>query len=288
MLTNMESQLREQGAADRFDEVLEEIPLVREDLGFIPLVTPTSQIVGTQAVLNVLSGKRYKTITKEAAGILKGEYGISPAPVNAELQARVLDGAEPIHCRPADLLEPEMDKLIAATKKKAKAEGVQLAKSIEEDALIDGLFAQVGWKFIVNRGNPEAFEPAPSQETTAQTSKTVDSPTETYNVHVDGKNYQVTVGPAGAELQIQSATVDQSQTANPVASHGAVVDSPMAGNILKINVSTGSAVTEGDVVIILEAMKMETEVRTKFSGTVSAVHVKEGDAVAVHDPLISL
>ncbi|MFT4928883.1 MAG: oxaloacetate decarboxylase alpha subunit, partial [Phenylobacterium sp.] len=119
MLTNMEGQLKEQGAADRFDEVLTEIPKVREDLGFLPLVTPTSQIVGTQAVLNVLTGERYKSMTKETAGVLKGEYGATLAPVNAELQARVLDGAEPITCRPADLIEPEMDKLTAELTKLA-------------------------------------------------------------------------------------------------------------------------------------------------------------------------
>ena len=113
MLTNMESQLRENNALDRLDEVLKEIPRVREDLGFIPLVTPTSQIVGTQAVMNVLLGERYKSIAKESAGILKGEYGASPAPVNAELQARVLDGGEAITCRPADNIDPEMDTLEA-------------------------------------------------------------------------------------------------------------------------------------------------------------------------------
>ncbi|MEI7993643.1 MAG: sodium-extruding oxaloacetate decarboxylase subunit alpha, partial [Methylococcaceae bacterium] len=160
MLTNMESQLKEQGAADKFDEVMLEIPRVREDLGFIPLVTPTSQIVGTQAVMNVLNGERYKTIAKETAGVLKGEYGATPAPVNKQLQDRVLDGTQPITCRPADLIEPEMDKLIAEVQEKAKAEGVKLAKHIEEDALINGMFAQVGWKFLVNRGNPSAFEAA--------------------------------------------------------------------------------------------------------------------------------
>jgi oxaloacetate decarboxylase alpha subunit len=109
MLTNMEGQLKEQGAADRLDEVLQEIPRVREDLGYIPLVTPTSQIVGTQAVINVLTGERYRSITKETAGVLKGEYGATLAPVNTELQARVLEGGEPVTCRPADLLEPEVD-----------------------------------------------------------------------------------------------------------------------------------------------------------------------------------
>jgi oxaloacetate decarboxylase alpha subunit len=112
MLTNMENQLKEQGAIDKLDEVLEEIPRVRKDLGYIPLVTPTSQIVGTQAVMNVIMGERYKTIMKETSGVLKGEYGATIAPVDEALQKRVLkEGEEPITCRPADLLEPEMDRL---------------------------------------------------------------------------------------------------------------------------------------------------------------------------------
>ena len=127
MLTNMESQLKEQGAEDRFDEVLEEIPRVREDLGYIPLVTPTSQIVGTQAVINVLRGERYATISKETQGILRGEYGASPAPMNKELQARVLEeGQEPITCRPADRLEPELSELAKELKVKADQNGIAL------------------------------------------------------------------------------------------------------------------------------------------------------------------
>ena len=291
MLTNMESQLKEQGAADRFDEVLEEIPHVREDLGFIPLVTPTSQIVGTQAVINVLTGERYKTITKESAGVLKGEYGATPAPVNKELQARVLAGAEPITCRPADLLEAEMDKLIAEVQEKAKAEGVKLADNVEEDALTYGLFAQIGWKFIANRGKPEAFEPAPNPEAvpSAGVSKK-DSPIEHYSVNVDGRTFTVTVGlagAAGAPVNIQPAKIIN-EAAGPVVCSGAVVQAPMAGNILKINVDVDSIVKEGDVVVIMEAMKMETEVRAKVSGTVCAVNVKEGAAVAVGDTLITL
>ncbi|MEY4209921.1 MAG: hypothetical protein RLZ92_300, partial [Pseudomonadota bacterium] len=184
MLTNMESQLKEQGAADKFDEVLLEIPRVRSDLGFIPLVTPTSQIVGTQAVLNVMQGERYKTISKETAGVLKGEYGATPAPVNKELQARVLDGAEAIICRPADLLAPEMDKIVEEVKRKAEAEGVKLSENIEEDALIDGMFAQIGWKFLQNRGNPAAFEPVPNAESAVPApiapAPSATGPTETY------------------------------------------------------------------------------------------------------------
>jgi len=285
MLTNMESQLKEQGAADKFDEVLAEIPKVREDLGFIPLVTPTSQIVGTQAVLNVIAGERYKTITKETAGVLKGEYGAAPAPVNKELQARVLDGGEAITCRPADLIDAEMHELIAEVKQKSEAEGVTLADNIEEDALINGLFAQVGWKFIVNRNNPDAFEPAPNSEAFAAASVPVaNTATETYSVNVDGRNYNVAVGPGGSNISVQ-----QSSSA-PIAasSSGAEIESPMAGTILKMNVTQGAHVAQGDVVLIMEAMKMETEVRSKISGTVSLLNVKEGDAVAVGEALITL
>lgn len=293
MLTNMESQLREQGAADRFDEVLREIPLVRKDLGYIPLVTPTSQIVGTQAVLNVLAGERYKTISKETAGVLKGEYGATPAPVDKELQARVLNGAEPITCRPADLLEAEMDKLVAEVQAKASAEGVKLAENVEEDALINGLFAQVGWKFIQNRGNPAAFEPAPAAE--AVTAAPVAAPTETYTVNVDGKNYHVAVVPGGAEIVVQATVSNTAPDSGPmlaatapIVSGSGVVESPLAGVVLKVNVNVGSHLSEGDVVMIMEAMKMETEIRAKVAGIVSAVNVRQGDSVAVGDILVTL
>jgi len=286
MLTNMESQLKEQGAADKFDEVLKEIPKVREDLGFIPLVTPTSQIVGTQAVLNVIAGERYKTITKETAGVLKGEYGAAPAELNKDLQARVLEGEEAITCRPADLIEAEMHKLVAEVKEKAEAEGVTLADNIEEDALINGLFAQVGWKFITNRNNPDAFEPAPNPEAFAASQAPVkDTPTETYSVNVDGRSYNVAVGPGGSNISVQHTS---STPVTEVSSNGEVIESPMAGNILKVNVTPGAHVAQGDVVLIMEAMKMETEVRSKISGTVSTLNVKEGDAVAVGETLITL
>lgn len=287
MLTNMESQLKEQNAADKFDEVLKEIPKVRKDLGYIPLVTPTSQIVGTQAVLNVLAGERYKTITKETAGILKGEYGRTPAEVNKELQTRVLEGAVAIKCRPADLLESEMHKLVTEVEEKAKAEGIKLAENIEEDALINGLFTQVGWKFITNRDNPAAFEPAPDADAfaAANVKTNPNTSTETYSVNVDGRNYNVAVGPGGSNISIQQTSTSP---ASPVSSSGEIIESPMAGIILKVNVAPGANIAQGDVVLIMEAMKMETEVRSKISGTVSSLDVKEGDAVAVGDTLITL
>jgi oxaloacetate decarboxylase alpha subunit len=291
MLTNMESQLKEQGAADKFDEVMLEIPRVREDLGFIPLVTPTSQIVGTQAVINVMTGVRYKNITKETAGVLKGEYGATPAPVNKALQDKVLKGSQAITCRPADLIAPEMDKLITEVQEKAQAEGVTLAVNIEEDALINGLFAQVGWKFLANRGNPEAFEAAPDTETIVASSPQASSDqartqpqSETYTVNVDGRNFSVIVGSHNADLTIHPVATH----AALIASSGAMVEAPMAGNILKILVDVGSIVAEGDVVVIMEAMKMETEIRSKTAGIVSTVNVKEGSAVAGGDVLVSL
>ncbi|MBT2953641.1 sodium-extruding oxaloacetate decarboxylase subunit alpha [Vibrio anguillarum] len=291
MLTNMEGQLKEQGAADRLDEVLEEIPRVRKDLGFIPLVTPTSQIVGTQAVLNVLTGERYKSITKETAGVLKGEYGATPAPVNTELQAKVLGNLTPITCRPADLLDAEMAVLTTELLEKAKAEGISLATDTVDDVLTYALFPQVGLKFLKNRHNPDAFEPAPTLESAKPTPATVVTKggIETYSVKVDGQIYTVEVGPQG---QLSSISASQSQAAQssavPASNNAEAVPSPLAGNIFKVNVQAGSEVLEGDVLVILEAMKMETEIRAARGGIVQDLHVKEGDAVTVGAPLLSL
>ncbi|MBS7663134.1 sodium-extruding oxaloacetate decarboxylase subunit alpha [Pseudomonas lalucatii] len=288
MLTNMESQLKEQGAQDKFDEVLAEIPRVREDLGFIPLVTPTSQIVGTQAVINVLTGERYKSITKETAGVLKGEYGAAPAPFNAELQARVLEGGEAISCRPADLLEAEMDKLSAELKGIAREKGIKLAKDEIDDVLTYALFPQIGLKFLENRGNPAAFEPAPTgQELPAREA----GKPEVYTVEVGGKSYVVQVGEGGDIEGIKSlggASAPDAAAAPAAVGGGEPQTAPLAGNIFKVLVQPGQAVEEGQLVIILEAMKMETEIRAFKAGTVGAVNVKVGDAVAVGDSLLAI
>ena len=285
MLTNMESQLKEQGAGDRIDEVLGEIPRVREDLGYIPLVTPTSQIVGTQAVINVLMGERYKTITKETSGVLKGEYGATLAPVNEELQARVLDGGEPITCRPADLLEPEVDKLTAELKDKAREQGIVLAKDVIDDVLIYALFPQIGLKFLKNRGNPAAFEPAPTGEEAPKAAPAAATAPaggpEAYTVKVNGHAYNVEVTPAGA-----IAAVTPVETNADAAGGGEAVPAPRAGNIFKLNAKPGQKVQQGDVIVIMEAMKMETEVRAPRGGTVTSLAVKEGDSVALKDPLL--
>lgn len=295
MLTNMESQLKEQGAAHRIDEVLEEIPRVRQDLGYIPLVTPTSQIVGTQAVINVLTGERYKSITKETAGVLKGEYGATPASVNAQLQGRVLDGSQAITCRPADLLQAELDHLTKELIEKAKSENIALADEQVDDVLTYALFPQVGLKFLKNRHNPDAFEPAPGKEpapiaapvpVAAQTAAGI----ETYSVKVDGVVYDVEVGPQGQLTSVvpaaqkaapQAVAATNSQSAEAVAA-------PLAGTIFKIEVEQGTEVAEGDVLIVLEAMKMETEIRAARGGVVHELHVKEGDSVRVGASLLSL
>ena len=303
MLTNMESQLKEQGAEDKFEEVLKEIPRVREDLGFIPLVTPTSQIVGTQSVLNVLTGERYKSITKETAGVLKGEYGATAAPVNKELQERVLDGAEPVTCRPADNIAPELDALSKELDELAEKKQLSLSDDKIDDVLTYALFPQIGLKFIENRGNPDAFEPAPSAQSSqsadvAQVEKTAantsTSGSETYDVNVDGKVYHVEVAPSGTLTSVTPAGAAQSSApasasnTQASASTSQSIDAPLAGNVFKILVKNGDSIAEGDVVMILEAMKMETEIRAAFTGTVTEVTVGEGDAVSSGQPLILL
>jgi oxaloacetate decarboxylase alpha subunit len=289
MLTNMESQLREQGAADRFDEVLAEIPRVRADLGYIPLVTPTSQIVGTQSVLNVLTGERYKTVTSETAGILKGEYGSAPAPFNVELQKRVLDGQEPITCRPADLLEPEMNKLTAELQAHALKDNIELEAGDREidDVLTYALFTQVGLKFLANRNNPDAFEPVPtlaSAEATTQKTKTADQ--DVYTVAVNGQSYVVQVNEGGDISNI--TTPAYVAPAATTVSDGEPVTAPLAGTIWKVEVTSGQTVEEGDVLVILEAMKMETQIVAFQSGVISAISVKPGDEVKVGDHLVSI
>ncbi len=284
MLTNMENQLKEQGATDKLDDVLKEIPRVREDLGFIPLVTPTSQIVGTQAVINVLSGERYKTITKETAGVLKGEYGATAAAVNTDLQARVLDGAEPITCRPADVLDDELDSLTQTFDGLVSEHNIDVQGDKIDDVLTYALFPQIGLKFLQNRNNPEAFEPAPSADGAVVGSGKV----ENYSVRVGGQVYDVEVGPDGSLESIDGQGLSGGQA--PVAASGTAtpLNAPLAGNVFKLHVKAGDVVAEGDVVMILEAMKMETEVRAATAGTVTTIDVSEGDSVTVGQPVMTI
>ena len=287
MLTNMESQLRENNALDRLDEVLQEIPRVREDLGFIPLVTPTSQIVGTQAVMNVLLGERYKSIAKESAGVLKGEYGASPAPVNAELQARVLDGGEAITCRPADNIDLEMDTLEAEFDAIVAEKGIKLENEKIDDLLTYILFPQVGIQFLENRNNPDFFEPVPQAPSEGPKEDGV------YTVTHNGQDYVVEVKAGGdiSSIQVAGQAVAAPQAAAPQAApvgNAEDVPAPLAGNIWKVLVSPNQQVNEGDTLVILEAMKMETEIKAAHSGVVANINVKEGDSVTVGQVLLSL
>ena len=295
MLTNMESQLREQGMSERLDEVLLEVPRVREDLGYIPLVTPTSQIVGTQAVLNVMTGERYKTLTKETKGVLLGEYGAAPAPFDATLQKRAQAGEhEVISCRPADLLPAEMARLTGELQGLAMAKDIALSDAVAEDVLIHTMFPQVGLKFLENRDNPDAFEPAPTGEEVAQpatppTATDANTAPETYRVVVNGNAYEVEVASGGEVRYIApAATVAPTPTAPPApaaAPDGEALPSPLAGNVFKVIVKEGQQVAADEVLFIMEAMKMETEVRSIRAGTVTRVVAREGDAVKPGDTL---
>ena len=289
MLTNMEGQLREQGAEDKLDEVLAEIPKVREDLGFIPLVTPTSQIVGTQAVLNVLTGERYKTITKETAGVLRGEYGAAPAPVNAELQLRVLDeGEQAITCRPADNIEPELDSLRAEVIGLAQQNDFILTSGDGEidDVLTYALFPQVGLKFLQHRNDPSMFEPIPTGRPVAKMNERGE---EAYTVEVEGKSYHVTVASGGDVSSIKQLGAQSSAVVQVAPATSAVpVNAPLAGTVVKVLVQPGQAVVEGQSIIILEAMKMETSISAPNAGTIVAIKVQSGDSCAVGDLLVTL
>lgn len=292
MLTNMEGQLKEQGASDRFDEVLAEIPRVREDLGFIPLVTPTSQIVGTQAVINVLTGERYKSITKETAGVLKGEYGAAPAPFNKALQEKVLDGGQAITCRPADLLEPELERLTTELREIAAERNIRLAKAEIDDVLTYALFPQIGLKFLENRGNAAAFEPVPTGLAPQPSAASSGQP-DVYTVSVEGREFVVQVAEGGDITGIKpvgdsAPTASAAPSPAPLEAAGEAQAAPLAGNIFKVLVQPGQSVEQGDLILILEAMKMETEIRAVCGGVVGSVNVKVGDAVSVGDTLLTI
>ena len=284
MLTNLESQLREQNAGEKLDEVLEEIPQVRRDLGMLPLVTPTSQIVGTQAVINVLSGSRYTTITKETAGVLKGEYGATPAAVNVQLQERVLKGAEPITCRPADLLEPELESQTKEFNHIAIERKIKLAHDVIDDVLIYALFPQIGIRFLQNRQNPEAFEPPPDAEPAPAPPTPADGPA-VYSVRVNGKEYTVEVADSGELTDVQTPAA---ASATARSQSGEKVAAVLAGNIFKVLVAPGDTVEKGQPLLVVEAMKMETTVSSPKGGTISDVFVREGDVVAVGDALVAI
>jgi pyruvate carboxylase subunit B len=309
MISNLSNQLKEQGALDKMNEVLAEIPRVREDLGYPPLVTPTSQIVGTQAVLNVITGQRYKSITNEVKLYLHGRYGEAPGKVNETVRNMAIGNEEVITCRPADLLESEMDRL--------RHEIGDLAQS-EEDVLTYAMFPEVGRTFLeeraANKLEPEELLPVPAGGTAgtlslAPTDFNVTLHGETYHIKVTGfghksedeRPFYVTVDGVPEEILLESLQetvpteggyVDTKRASKgskrPRASKQGDVTSSMPGTIVDVMVKEGDTVSAGDAVCIIEAMKMENEVPAPVSGTIKAIHISKGDSVNPDESLMEI
>ncbi len=311
MISNLASQLKEQNALDRMDEVLEEVPRVREDLGYPPLVTPTSQVVGSQATLNVLTGERYKIITSEIKNYLKGLYGKPPGEINKKVIKQALKDEQPITCRPADLLEPELEK--------ASRELGGRAKNIE-DVLSYVLFPNVALEFFEQREQgtltPESLEEETPENGENQPTAHTLAPSE-FNITVHGESYHVKVTGAGhkvdgqrpfflqidgrlEETMVESLTEiiptsagqfeagSSKESVKPKAQKEGDVTTPMPGRVTSVRVKEGDTVSEGDTVLTVEAMKMENEVHTPIDGTVMKIHVKIGDNVNPDETLIEV
>lgn len=293
MISNMENQLKEQNALDKLEEVLKEVPRVRKDLGYPPLVTPTSQIVGSQATLNVLTGERYKIITKETRECILGKYGKLPGNVDPELLEKVSKDQKVIDCRPADLLVPEWDTIVEEAGKDAQT---------DEDRLTFAMFPKVAVKFFKTRGQPLAEPatpvPAPAAQSAAPAPAAQPAATApaggsaVYSVTVNGKSYSVQVG-TGAGTPAPAAAPAPVAAPAPAAvpapsSNGSnkAVTSPLPGSVFSLKCKVGDQVNEGDTVMILESMKMETEVHTPHSGTINSILVQEGANVQTGDELI--
>ena len=286
MISNMENQLREQNSLDKLEEVLKEVPRVRKDMGYPPLVTPTSQIVGSQATLNVLTGERYKVITKETRQCVLGNYGKLPAPIDEELMNKVSEDGKVTDCRPADLLEPEWETV---------CKELGDAHTSEEDRLTYALFPKVALKFFETRGKPQP-KPAPAQAKApaAATAPAAVAPapagSAVYSVRVNGKDYTVEVSTGGAvgTAPAMAPAAAPAPVAAPAASTagGSPLIAPLPGSIFSMKCKEGDAINEGDVVLVMESMKMESEVTAHQSGTIQSILVKEGDSVQTGDELV--
>ncbi len=284
MLSNLESQLRQQNAADKMDAVMNEIPQVRKELGYPPLVTPTSQIVGTQAVLNVLQGARYKTITAETKALLGGHYGRTPAPVDPEIQKQALGDEEPITCRPADLIDPEMAKL--------KGELKDTVTSVE-DILTYALFPKVALGFFAAR---EAGETAPAPKTAEATPATSSSSAPStghcsiYTVSVDGVSYSVCIeeGEGKGGMEMRPAKTHLTTEGVTEEEGTSIVDAPLAGRVIRHVKNPGEKIASGETVLIIEAMKMETEINASEDGVLHRFFVREGQEFAHGEPMYAL
>ena len=297
MMSNLANQLKEQNALDRIREVFAEIPRVREDLGFPPLVTPTSQIVGTQAVYNVLAGERYKTITNEVKRYLQGGYGQPPAAVNEQVRKKAIGNEQPNEDRPADALKPELDKL--------RKDIGELAGS-EEDVLTFAMFPDLGREYLQQRA-AGTLQPEPLLAPVA-VQKPMGAMATEFKLVVHGETYEVAitgVGDSGSgrrKLYVSLDGMPEEVTFEPLneyvaekpsgsrkkASERGHVTAVMPGNVVEVLVSVGDKVEAGQAVLIAEAMKMETEVHSSVAGTVTAVNVKKGDRVTPGEVLVEI
>lgn len=269
MLSNLVSQLKEQNALDRYQDVLDEMPRVRKDMGYPPLVTPTSQIVGIQAVMNVLGGKRYKLVSNEVKEYMRGNYGKSPAPVNSEVSKKIIGDEKPITHRPADDLEPQYEKY----KEEGEKEGLIKKK---EDILTLALYPQVANKFLKGEAEEEKLETSKVQ---AMNETELAIPTE-YSVEVDGDIFDVRIMPTGF---MEIGEVDPTMISSPVEGG---LTSTMQGMVLKVKVNVGDKVKKGNIVAVIEAMKMENDIQAEEDGVVKEIFVGEGDTVNAGDTLM--
>lgn len=269
MLSNLVSQLKQQNAMDKFEDVLAEIPKVRKDLGYPPLVTPTSQVVGVQAVMNVLMGQRYLVCPQETKNYVKGMYGATPAPVDPEIQKKIIGDEVPITTRPADSLEPEWDQ----RKKELEEMGIE---TTDENVLIYAIYPVVGAKFLKGECVEEILEPweKPAPAAAPEHEQPSGIPTE-YEVEVDGEIFEVKLKPKGGFITLNGGAA--AHKASQDVKGG--VKSPMQGLITKIKVDVGDNVKEGDVIAVLEAMKMENNIESPRTGTIGEIFVEEGDSV---------
>jgi pyruvate carboxylase subunit B len=312
MISNLSNQLKEQGALDRMDAVLAEIPSVRKDLGYIPLVTPTSQIVGTQAVLNVMTGQRYKSITNEVKNYFLGQYGKSPSEVNPEVKKLAIGDATPITCRPADLLAPELAKITSEAERFAKS---------EEDVLTYAMFPDIGKTYLQERNAGSLTPEVLLDKAAATAGASRFAPTE-FKVTLHGETFHINLtgsGHAGEEKRPFYVSIDGTaeevivetlneievsgggatngtgkkkaavaKSGRPRPSHAGHVTTSMPGTIVAVKVKAGDKVTAGDGVLVIEAMKMENEIQASKTGIVVAVHVNKGDAVTPDESLLEI
>lgn len=311
MTSSLALQLSEQNALGRMAEVLEEVPKVRKDFGYPPLVTPTSQIVGTQATLNVLAGERYKVVTTETKNYLKGLYGKTPAPIDPDIQRKVIGDEEPITTRPADILSPELA---------VAGEAIKAITTDIDDILTYTLFPNVAKEFFAKRKEPQAGTESDGKAVAAENKSSSPPPTlapSEFNVKVHGETFHVKLGGVGhpeeggrpyfiyVDGQLEEVMVESlleivpsaagqidvkvgGRSTRPKAKHDGDVTAPMPGVVVRVNVAEGDKVSQGQAVLIVEAMKMQSEVHAPIAGVVKKIYVVEGDRVNPDEVLVEI